>query len=88
MAGESRWPPGVVLRFTCGDPLGPVRMVSVSPLDAGSVADISINMVSPPTSGMYQGQWRMCSPTGQYFGGSIIQHYQMNEWCVRRFTTY
>lgn len=69
--GESRWHPGVVLRFTCGDPLGPVRMVSVGPLDPGCVTDVSVNMVSPPTSGMYQGQWRMCSPTGQYFGDVI-----------------
>lgn len=28
-------------------------------------------MISPPSSGIYQAQWRMCTPMGQYFGGTV-----------------
>ena len=69
--GGSTWPSGVFLKYTAGDQLGPVNMVSVKPLDAGEYYDLSVNMISPGKTGMYQGQWRMCTPTGQYFGGKV-----------------
>ena len=59
------------LKYTAGDQLGPVNMVSVKPLDAGEYYDLSVNMISPGKTGMYQGQWRMCTPTGQHFGGKV-----------------
>lgn len=69
LSGNAAWPFGVFLKFTSGDQLGPVNLVSVKPLDAGEYYDLSVNMISPGKTGMYQGQWRMCTPTGQYFGG-------------------
>lgn len=69
--GSSAWPPGVFLKYTSGDQLGPVNLVSVKSLDAGEYYDLSVNMISPGKTGMYQGQWRMCTPTGQYFGDVI-----------------
>lgn len=74
--GSSAWPPGVFLKYTSGDQLGPVNLVSVKSLDAGEYYDLSVNMISPAKTGMYQGQWRMCTPTGQYFGGN-------NNICLR-----
>lgn len=69
--GNAAWPFGVFLKFTSGDQLGPVNLVSVKPLDAGEYYDLSVNMISPGKTGMYHGQWRMCTPTGQYFGDVI-----------------
>ena len=69
--GGSAWPSGVFLKYTAGDQLGPVNLVSVKPLDAGEYYDLSVNMISPGKTGMYQGQWRMCTPTGQHFGGKV-----------------
>ena len=73
--GNTAWPSGVFLKYTAGDQLGPVNLVSVKPLDAGEYHDLSVNMISPGKPGMYQGQWRMCLPSGQYFGGEYIL------WC-------
>ena len=69
LPGNSAWPIGVFLKYTSGDQLGPINMVSVKPLGAGEEYDLSVNMISPGKTGMYQGQWRMCTPMGQYFGG-------------------
>lgn len=71
--GNTAWPSGVFLKYTAGDQLGPVNCVSVKPLDAGEYYDLSVNMVSPEKTGMYQGQWRMCTPKGQYFGGEYCK---------------
>lgn len=69
--GNTAWPFGVFLKYTAGDQLGPVNLVSVKPLEAGEHYDLSVNMISPGKPGMYQGQWRMCLPSGQYFGDII-----------------
>ena len=60
------------LKYTSGDQLGPVNLVSVKSLSAGEFFDLSVNMISPAKTGMYQGQWRVCTPSGQYFGGKLI----------------
>lgn len=75
LLGNTAWPSGVFLKYTAGDQLGPVNLVSVKPLEAGEHYDLSVNMISPGKPGMYQGQWRMCLPSGQYFGGEEIL------WC-------
>ena len=41
----------------------------VDVLEAGAVTDVSVDMASPCNTGIYQGQWRMQTPTGLYFGG-------------------
>lgn len=44
-------------------------MVMVRSLEPQEIADVSVQMCSPSTAGMYQGQWRMCTATGLYYGG-------------------
>ncbi|XP_013786782.1 uncharacterized protein C6orf106 homolog [Limulus polyphemus] len=66
--GDEHWPPGCCLRFTNGHRLGCEDRALVKPLKPREVADISIEMVSPDRPGIYQGQWRMSTATGQYFG--------------------
>ena len=41
----------------------------VEALDPGAMTDVSIEMVSPGSMGIYQGQWRMATATGLFFGG-------------------
>ncbi|KAG8588933.1 hypothetical protein GDO81_006162 [Engystomops pustulosus] len=46
-------------------------MVLVRSLDTQEITDVSVPMCSPNQPGMYQGQWRMCTATGLYFGDVI-----------------
>ncbi|XP_056279818.1 protein ILRUN-like [Pseudoliparis swirei] len=69
--GAESWPPGVSLKYVSGDQFGHVNMVMVRSLDPQGMADVSVQMQSPASPGMYQGQWRMCTATGLYFGDVI-----------------
>ncbi|XP_054717574.1 LOW QUALITY PROTEIN: protein ILRUN-like [Uloborus diversus] len=68
---DDRWPPGCCLRFTAGDRMGHVDRVLVDALEPHEMTDVSVEMISPCASGMYQGQWRMSTATGQFFGEVI-----------------
>lgn len=41
-------------------------------LEPREMADVSVEMVSPQDPGIYQGQWRMSTATGQFFGGERL----------------
>lgn len=69
LPGPESWPPGVCLKYVGGDQFGHVNMVMVRSLDPQEMADVSVQMQSPVSPGMYQGQWRMCTATGLYYGG-------------------
>lgn len=69
MPGAEFWPPGCCLKFISGDQLTTQDRVMVDALDSGQCTDISIEMVSPAGNGIYQGQWRMQTTIGLYFGG-------------------
>ncbi|XP_043932492.1 protein ILRUN isoform X1 [Protopterus annectens] len=70
--GAESWPPGVCLKYVGGDQFGHVNMVMVRSLDPQEMTDVSVQMRSPGAPGMYQGQWRMCTATGLYFGGENV----------------
>ncbi|KAG7271741.1 hypothetical protein CRUP_008423 [Coryphaenoides rupestris] len=65
------WPPGVCLKYIGGDQFGHVNMVLVKALDPQEVFDVSVQMHSPAAPGMFQGQWRMCTATGLFYGDVI-----------------
>ncbi|XP_026224312.1 protein ILRUN [Anabas testudineus] len=69
--GTESWPPGVCLKYVGGDQFGHVNMVMVRSLDPQEMTDVSVQMHSPVSPGMYQGQWRMCTATGLYYGDVI-----------------
>lgn len=69
VTGAESWPPGVCLKYVGGDQFGHVNMVMVKSLEPQEMTDVSVRMQSPVTPGMYQGQWRMCTATGLYYGG-------------------
>jgi len=77
--GDSHWPPGCSLKFILGHQLGCTERVMVDALLPGSEYDVSVPMNSPRTPGMYQGQWRMSSPTGPLFGDTIWVILQVSE---------
>ncbi|XP_010116552.1 PREDICTED: uncharacterized protein C6orf106 homolog, partial [Chlamydotis macqueenii] len=66
--GTEAWPPGVCLKYVGGDQFGHVNMVMVRSLEPQEIADVSVQMCSPSTGVLYQGQWRMCTATGLYYG--------------------
>jgi hypothetical protein len=43
--------------------------VVVEALLPGHSCDVSIEMISPAHPGIYEGQWRMTTHLGHYFGG-------------------
>ncbi|KAF3697130.1 putative protein C6orf106 -like protein [Channa argus] len=69
--GAESWPPGVCLKYVGGDQFGHINMVMVQSLDPQEMADVSVQMHSPVSPGMYQGQWRMSTATGLYYGDVI-----------------
>ncbi|XP_077994286.1 protein ILRUN-like [Glandiceps talaboti] len=70
-AGDERWPIGLCLRFTSGHQLGAADTIQVESLFPGQITDLSVPMISPSTCGIFQGQWRMVTRGGQYFGEII-----------------
>lgn len=69
ITGAESWPPGVSLKYIGGDQFGHVNTVMVKSLEPQEISDVSVQMRSPTTPGMYQGQWRMCTATGLFYGG-------------------
>lgn len=57
------------LKYIGGDQFGHVNMVMVRSLEPQEISDVSVQMHSPANPGMYQGQWRMCTATGLFYGG-------------------
>ncbi|XP_058519664.1 protein ILRUN-like [Ochotona princeps] len=50
---------------------GHENMVMLRSLEPQEIADVRVPMCSPSGAGMYQGQWRMCTATGLYYGDVI-----------------
>ena len=69
-----QWPSGCFLAYISGCKMGSQERVHVEPLKPNEQVDVSVSLVSPQVPGIYQGQWRMCTHNGQYFGDII--------WCI------
>ncbi|XP_038134438.1 protein ILRUN [Cyprinodon tularosa] len=69
--GVESWPQGICLKYIGGDQFGHVNSVMVKSLDPQEISDVSVQMRSPTNPGMYQGQWRMCTATGLFYGDVI-----------------
>jgi len=76
-AGDESWPFGCSLRFVSGEQFGPHGSVSVDLLKPGEMTDVSIEMTSPYETGIHQGQWRMCTAAGLYFGGKLSSNHSV-----------
>jgi Ig-like domain from next to BRCA1 gene len=69
LTGDESWPHDCSLRFVAGEQFGPHSSVAVKALRPGEVIDVSVEMISPVEPGIHQGQWKMCTASGLYFGG-------------------
>jgi len=69
--GPDGWPPGCVLRYTDGEVMSVMDRVSVETLLPYTSTDVSVDMESPATPGIYQSKWRMSTATGNFFGDVI-----------------
>ncbi|XP_022904786.1 protein ILRUN [Onthophagus taurus] len=65
--GLESWPTGCYIQCADGDCLGGERKL-ISALRPGENGIITLEMTSPSTPGVYQSKWRLCTPTGTYFG--------------------
>lgn len=74
-AGDETWPPACCFKYVAGDQFTHLDRVMVDALQPGAVTDVSVEMKSPERTGIYQGQWRMCTATGMYFGGTRMNVY-------------
>lgn len=72
-SGSEQWPFGCVFQLAGGDSsLCTERRLPIPALNPGESTNITIDIVSPSAPGVYQAKWRMCTPTGCYFGGNKI----------------
>jgi len=69
-SGTEPWPSGCFLQCAGGDSLGAGRVL-VPCLEPGDGALLSLQMTSPVEPGMYQSKWRLCTPSGSYFGDPL-----------------
>lgn len=72
-SGDECWPLGCYLQFTAGDQLSTVQRIAAPPLSPSATTDLTVQMTSPSTPGIFQSKWRMITPSGSYFGGKF--HY-------------
>lgn len=70
-SGRDRWPPGCSLRCQAGDNMGYSGWQMVEALSPGECLNLSLPLISPPSPGVYQGQWRLSTPTGHFFGEAV-----------------
>lgn len=78
-SGDEPWPHGCYLKFIGGNKFGEIECVMVETLPPGACADVSVEMISPLENGIHQGQWRMCTANGLFFGECIWVILQVDE---------
>ncbi len=67
--GNCAWEAGTRLAFISGDITGePVPLPTVV---AGSVTDVSVNLVAPTQPGTYRSDWQLEAPDGARFGDTV-----------------
>ena len=68
-AGSCTWSAGYQLVWSGGDQMGQTYAVNIpQAVPSGDTIEISVDMKAPLTSGSYQSEWMMRSPSGSLFG--------------------
>lgn len=70
-SGTCAWDAGFKFAFTGGNAMGGATYTVPAAVAAGAVVDISIAMTAPTTAGKAQGNWRMSTAGGDYFGNEV-----------------
>lgn len=70
-AGSCTWTPGYQLVFAGGTVMGNTYAVNLpAQVPSGGTVDVSVDLTAPLTSGTYQSNWKLRSPSGNVFGTS------------------
>ncbi|XP_044258652.1 protein ILRUN [Tribolium madens] len=65
--GTEQWPQGCYAQCSDGNNLNGGR-VPVPALKPSEDTHLTVRMTSPPSPGVYQSKWRLCTEKGAYFG--------------------
>ena len=68
-AGTCNWTQEYVIAYFSGEPMGADSSLKLSQaVPPGTSVDISVDMVAPLNPGSYQGNWKLRTGTGDWFG--------------------
>lgn len=70
--GTEEWPLNCYLQCAEGENFGGER-IPVPSLLPGEGMNLTVKLKSPSQPGMHQSKWRLCTPSGSYFGGKLVQ---------------
>ena len=70
--GTCNWEAGFKFVFTSGDAMGGVTLVLGNPVSTGAEVELSIPMTAPIKTGPVQGNWRMSTASGTFFGNEVF----------------
>lgn len=71
-SGDEIWPDGCMLRYIGGEIQAETDSTVVKSVQPLECVDVSIEMTSPSSKGVYCSRWQMNAPNGIPFGGSFI----------------
>lgn len=70
-SGMESWPEGSYLSHRSGFTFGSAISIPLPLLRPGEAVEVTVELLSPTLPGLFQSQWRMCTPTGIPCGDSI-----------------
>jgi hypothetical protein len=70
-AGSCAWDAGFKFALTGGNAMGGTTVTLPTSVASGAQYDISVSMTAPSTSGTSQGNWRMSTAGGEFFGNEV-----------------
>lgn len=71
-SGTEVWPSNCYLQCAQGANMECTRQ-DVPVLGPDCNMYITVDLISPPSPGIYQSKWRLCTASGTYFGGDITK---------------
>lgn len=71
-SGTCSWEAGFKFVFTGGDAMGGATLVLGNPVSPNAEVELSIAMTAPIKTGPVQGNWRMSTASGTFFGNEVF----------------
>jgi len=70
-SGSCDWEIGFQFKLTYGDAMGAAALTLDKTIHPGEETDLSVMMTAPNESGNHQGNWRMTTSAGTFFGDEV-----------------
>ncbi|HAV75892.1 MAG TPA: hypothetical protein DCX53_00915 [Anaerolineae bacterium] len=71
-SGSCAWDAGFKFSLTGGNAMGGTAVTLSTSVASGAQYDFSVPMTAPSTAGTYQGNWRMSTAGGEFFGNEVF----------------